>query len=206
MPDPSRIENISEPLVNLEIISPAGYLGNIMDLVSHFRNMYISTDYLGKDTVILKYRVPLAEIVTEFYDKLKSVSSGYASMSYDLAGLEQADLVKLDIFLAGDMIEPFSRIIPRESAYGVGREMVVKLKEIIPPQWFQVAIQAAIGGKIIARETIKARRKDVTGYLYGGDVTRKKKLLEKQKRGKEKMEETGKVNLSQEVFLKMLKR
>ena len=206
LPDPSRIENISEPLVNLEIISPAGYLGNIMDLVSHFRNMYISTDYLGKDTVILKYRVPLAEIVTEFYDKLKSVSSGYASMSYDLAGLEQADLVKLDIFLAGDMIEPFSRIIPRESAYGVGREMVVKLKEIIPPQWFQVAIQAAIGGKIIARETIKARRKDVTGYLYGGDVTRKKKLLEKQKRGKEKMEETGKVNLSQEVFLKMLKR
>lgn len=206
LPDPSGIENIAEPLVQLEIISPAGYLGSIMDLVSRFRNQYISTDYLGKDTVILKYKVPLAEIVTDFYDKLKSVSSGYASMSYELIGVEVADLVRLDILLAEDMVEPFSRIIPRDSAYQEGREMVTKLKEIVPPQWFQVAIQAAIGGKIIARETIKARRKDVTGYLYGGDVTRKKKLLEKQKKGKEKMKESGKVNLPQEVFLKMLKR
>ncbi len=206
LPDPSRIENIAEPVVNLELISPSGYLGSIMDLVSHFRNTYISTGYLGKDTVILKYRVPLAEIVTDFYDKLKSVSSGYASMSYELAGTEVADLVRLDIFLAEDMVEPFSRIIPREKAQYEGREMVLKLKDIIPPQWFQVAIQAAIGGKIIARETIRARRKDVTGYLYGGDITRKKKLLEKQKKGKKKMEESGKVNLTQEVFLKMLKR
>ncbi|TSC81412.1 MAG: GTP-binding protein LepA, partial [Parcubacteria group bacterium Gr01-1014_20] len=206
MPDPGIIENIAEPVVNLEILSPASYLGNIMDLVSHFRNTYISTDYLGKDTVILKYKMPLAEIVTDFYDKLKSVSSGYASMSYELAGTEVADLVRLDILLAEDMVEPFSRIIPREKAQYEGRAMVEKLKEIVPPQWFQVAIQAAIGGKIIARETIKARRKDVTGYLYGGDVTRKKKLLEKQKKGKKKMEESGKVNLSQEVFLKMLKR
>ena len=206
LPDPSRIDSIAEPVANLEIISPSGYLGSIMDLVSHFRNTYISTGYLGKDTVILKYKVPLAEIVTDFYDKLKSVSSGYASMSYELAGTEIADLVRLDIFLAEDMVEPFSRIIPREKASYEGREMVLKLKEIIPPQWFQVAIQAAIGGKIIARETIRARRKDVTGYLYGGDITRKKKLLEKQKKGKKKMEESGKVNLTQEVFLKMLKR
>ena len=206
LPDPSRIENIAEPIVNIEIISPAGFLGNIMDLVSHSRNTYLATDYLGKDTVILKYRMPLAEIITDFYDKLKSVSSGYASMSYDLAGVEISDLVKLDIFLAGDMVEPFSRIVPVGAAYHVGREMVEKLKEIVPPQWFQVAIQAAIGGKIMAGESIKARRKGVTGYLYGGDVTRKKKLLEKQKRGKKKMEESGKVNLPQEVFLKMLKR
>ncbi len=206
LPDPSRIENIAEPVVNIEIISPSSYLGSIMDLISHFRNTYISTGYLGKDTVILKYKVPLAEIVTDFYDKLKSVSSGYASMSYELAGTEVADLVRLDIFLAEDMVEPFSRIVPRARAQYEGREMVLKLKEIVPSQWFQVAIQAAIGGKIIARETIRARRKDVTGYLYGGDITRKKKLLEKQKKGKKKMEESGKVNLTQEVFLKMLKR
>ena len=206
LPDLSRIENIAEPMANLEIISPSGYLGSIMDLVSYFRNTYISTSYLGKDTVVLKYKVPLAEIVTDFYDKLKSVSSGYASMSYKLVDSEVADLVRLDILLAGDMVEPFSRIVPREKAYYEGREIVAKLKEIVPPQWFQVAVQAVIGGKIIARETIRARRKDVTGYLYGGDVTRKKKLLEKQKKGKKKMEESGKVNLPQDVFLKMLKR
>ena len=206
LPDPTRIENIGEPIVNLEVISPAGFLGNIMELIANSRNTYITTDYLGKDTIILKYRMPLAEIVTDFYDKLKSVSSGYASMSYELAGTEIADLIRLDILLAGDMVEPFSRIIPREKAFYEGREMVAKLKEIVPPQWFQVAIQAAIGGKIIARETIRARRKDVTGYLYGGDVTRKMKLLEKQKKGKKKMEESGKVNIPQDVFLKMLKR
>ncbi len=206
LPDPSRIQSIAEPIVNLEIISPAGYLGGIMNLVSYYRNTYVSTGYLGKDTVIMKYRVPLAEIVTDFYDKLKSVSSGYASMSYELAGTEVADLVRLDILLAEDMVEPFSRIIPREKAYYEGREMAAKLKEIIPAQLFEISIQAAIGGKIIARESIRARRKDVTGYLYGGDVTRKNKLLDKQKRGKEKMKESGKVNLSQEVFLKMLKR
>ena len=206
LPDPTRIESIAEPMVILEIISPANYLGSVMDLASHFRNAYISTEYLGKDTVFLKYKMPLAEIVTDFYDKLKSVSSGYASMSYELIESQINDLVRLDILLAGDMVEPFSRIVPREKAEYEGREMVTKLKDIVPSQWFQVAIQAVIGGKIIARETIKAKRKDVTGYLYGGDVTRKNKLLEKQKRGKKKMEESGKVNLSQEVFLKMLKR
>jgi len=206
LPDPSWIENIAEPVVSLEIISPSGYLGSIMDLVSHYRNTYITTEYLGKDTVILRYKTPLSEIVTDFYDKLKSVSSGYASMSYEIVGIEKADLVRLDILLAGDMVEPFSRIVPREKAFYEGRVMVGKLKEIVPPQWFMVAIQAVIGSKIIARETIKARRKDVTGYLYGGDVTRKMKLIEKQKKGKKKMEETGKVNLPQEVFLKMLKR
>ena len=177
-----------------------------MDLVASYRNQYVTTEYLGKDTVVLKYDMPLAEIITDFYDKLKSVSSGYASMGYELKGTQVGDLVRLDVLVADDLVEPFSRIVPRDKAYYEGRMMVAKLKDTIPAQWFQIAIQAAIGGKIIARESIGARRKDVTGYLYGGDVTRKNKLLDKQKRGKKKMEEMGKVNIPQEVFLKMLKR
>ncbi|KKT15243.1 MAG: Elongation factor 4, partial [Candidatus Yanofskybacteria bacterium GW2011_GWF2_43_596] len=151
-------------------------------------------------------RMPLAEIITDFYDKLKSVSSGYASMSYEPSGMEKGDLVRLDILIAGDIVEPFSKIVAKEKAFYEGRYLVAKLKTVVPPQWFQVTIQAAIGSKIIAREDIRARRKDVTGYLYGGDITRKMKLLEKQKKGKKKMKESGKVNLPQEVFLKMLKR
>jgi GTP-binding protein LepA len=206
LPDPSVIESISEPIVELEILTPNIYLGNVMELMSLYRNVYKSTDYLSKETILLKYDMPLSEIITDFYDKLKSVSSGYASMNYEIKGSEINDLVRLDILVAGEIVEPFSKIVPKEKAYHEGRAMVVKLKEIIPPQWFEVAIQAAVGGKIIARETIKARRKDVTGYLYGGDVTRKMKLLEKQKRGKKKMMEKGRVNLPQEVFLKMLRR
>jgi GTP-binding protein LepA len=206
LPDPSRIESISEPVVDLEIISPAQYLGNIMELVSTCRNMYQATDYIGKETTVLKYEMPLSEIITDFYDKLKSVSSGYGSMSYELKGVKAADLIRLDIYIAGDLVEPFSRIVPREKVYYEGRAICAKLKEIVPPQWFEVAIQAAISGKIIARESVRARRKDVIGYLYGGDVTRKMKLLEKQKKGKKKMKERGRVNLPQEVFLKMLKK
>jgi GTP-binding protein LepA len=206
LPDMSRVDNISEPIVNLEIIVPSGYLGGVMELVSTYRNVYIATDYIGKSTVVLKYEMPLAEIVTDFYDKLKSVSSGYASMSYEPLEMRVGDLIRLDILIAGDLVEPFSKIIPKDKAYFEGRALVEKLKENIPPQLFQVSIQAAIGGKILARETLSAKRKDVTGYLYGGDVTRKKKLLEKQKRGKKKMEASGRVNIPQEVFLKMLKR
>ncbi|MDP2647985.1 MAG: translation elongation factor 4 [Candidatus Yanofskybacteria bacterium] len=206
LPDMSKIEKIAEPIVALEIISPVSYLGAVMELVSSVRNSYIATNYIGKETALLKYEIPLSEIITDFYDKLKSVSSGYASMSYEPKGFQVNDLVRLDILVADDMVEPFSRIVPRDKAYYEGRLLVEKLKEIIPPQWFQVALQAVIGGKIIARETIRARRKDVTGYLYGGDVTRKMKLLKKQKRGKKKMEEMGKVNIPHDVFLKMLKR
>jgi len=206
LPDFSKIESIAEPIVALEIITPDSYVGNIMELVSSCRNTYKATEYLGKQTVLLKYEIPLSEVITDFYDKLKSVSSGYASMSYEVIGTQINDLVRLDIMIAGDVVEPFSRIVSREKAYYEGRATVAKLKEIVPPQWFEVALQAAIGGKIIARESIKARRKDVTGYLYGGDVTRKMKLLEKQKKGKKKMKEAGRVNLPQEVFLKMLKK
>ena len=206
LPDPSEIESIAEPIVDLEIITPSSYLGSVMELVSSFRNTYKATNYLGKETALLRYEMPLSEVITEFYDKLKSVSSGYASMSYELKGMAVNDLIRLDILITGDIVEPFSRIVPKDKAYYEGRAMAAKLKKIVPPQWFEVAIQAVVSGKIIARESIKAKRKDVTGYLYGGDVTRKMKLLEKQKKGKKKMKETGKVNLPQEVFLKMLKR
>lgn len=206
LPDVSKIGSIAEPIVDIEIITPSSYLGSVMELVSSFRNTYKATEYLGKETAFLKYEMPLSEVITDFYDKLKSVSSGYASMSYELTGVKIGDLTRLDMLVAGELVEPFSRIVPKSKAYYEGRAMAAKLKEIIPPQWFEVAIQAVISGKIIARESIRARRKDVTGYLYGGDVTRKMKLLEKQKKGKKKMKETGRVNLPQEVFLKMLKR
>lgn len=206
LPDFSRISSIAEPIVGLEIITPSSYLGNVMELVSNYRNQYLGTDYLGRETAVLKYEVPLAEIITDFYDKLKSVSSGYASMSYEPKSMQVGELLRLDMLVAGDLVEPFSRIVPKEKAYYEGRAMAAKLKEVIPSQWFEVAIQAAIGGKVIARESIKARRKDVTGYLYGGDVTRKMKLLAKQNKGKKRMKETGRVNIPQEVFLKMLKR
>ena len=210
LPDPSIIEKIEEPTVELEILTPENYMGQLLKLMAEYRSGYETTEYITKELVILKYRVPLAEIITDFYDRLKSVSSGYASMSYDApagdADYQPSDLVRLDILVAGEPVEPFSKIVPRASAYQEGRRMVEKLKKVIPRQWFAVSLQAAIGGKIIARETISALRKDVTGYLYGGDVTRKKKLLEKQKKGKKKMKELGKVNIPQKVFLEMLKR
>ena len=221
LPDPSVIQKIEEPVVDLEVLSPVTYMGQLMKLIAETRSRYVATNYLSKEVVILKYQVPLAEIITDFYDRLKSVSSGYASMSYSSSttsddssevvldkpvGYQESDLVRLDILVAGDMVEPFSKITPREQAYHEGKRIVEKLKTTIPPQLFTVTLQAAIGGKIIAREDIRAMRKDVTGYLYGGDVTRKKKLLEKQKRGKQKMKERGKVDIPQGVFLEMLKR
>ncbi|MBI4158448.1 MAG: elongation factor 4 [Candidatus Yanofskybacteria bacterium] len=206
LPDLSGIESIAEPVVDIEIITPSSYLGSVMGLVSSYRNTYQATDYFGKETALLRYEMPLSEVITDFYDKLKSISSGYASMGYELKGMAVNDLVRLDILIAGELVEPFSRIVPKDKAYYEGRTMAAKLKEVVPPQWFEVAIQAVIGGKVIARESIRAKRKDVTGYLYGGDVTRKMKLLEKQKKGKKKMKEAGRVNLPQDVFLKMLKR
>ena len=186
-PDPSRWTDIAEPVVALEVIAPVQYMGAVMELMGTIRNMYIATEYIGTETSVLKYRVPLSEIVTDFYDRLKSVSQGYASMSYEPAGVQSYDLVRLDTLVAGELVEPFSRIVPREQAAYVGRTMVTKLKEVLPKQWFEVTLQAALGGKIIARETISALRKDVTGYLYGGDVTRKMKLLKKQAKGKKRM-------------------
>jgi GTP-binding protein LepA len=206
LPDPSAVEAIAEPIVALELIAPTSYLGSVMELVATYRNTYIATEYIGKETAVLKYDMPLSEIVTDFYDKLKSVSSGYASMSYEPKGLVKGDLVRLDILIAKDLVEPFSRIVPREKAYLEGRAMVSKLKDIVPSQMFEVSIQAAIGGKIIASESIRAKKKDVTQHMYGGDITRRMKLWKKQKEGKARMKEVGRVNIPQDVFLKMLKR
>ncbi|MBX4190387.1 translation elongation factor 4 [Candidatus Parcubacteria bacterium] len=206
LPDPSKIESVAEPIVSMEIIVPNSFVGAIMELVAAYRNVYHNTEFLGKETALLKYDMPLSEIVTDFYDKLKSVSSGYASMSYEPKGMQKGDLIRLDILIAKDLVEPFSRIIPREKAYQEGRMMVTKLKDIIPPQMFEISIQAAIGGKVIAAESIRAKRKDVTQHMYGGDITRRMKLWKKQKEGKARMKETGRVNLPQDVFLKMLKR
>ncbi len=206
LPDPSRWTKIAEPVVALEVISPVQYMGAVMELIGTIRNVYVATEYIGTETAVLKYTVPLSEIVTDFYDRLKSVSQGYASMSYEPAGVQPYDLVRLDTLVAGELVEPFSRIVPREQAAYVGRTMVTKLKEVLPKQWFEVTLQAALGGKIIARETISALRKDVTGYLYGGDVTRKMKLLKKQAKGKKRMKAEGRVQIPHDVFLKMLKK
>jgi len=206
LPDPSVIESVAEPIVYLEVLTPIAYMGGVMELMATIRNVYKGTDYLGKETALLKYEMPLSEIITDFYDKLKSVSSGYASMSYEPKDMQEGDLVRLDILIAKDLVEPFSRIVPREKSYQEGRAMVTKLKEVVPSQMFEVSIQAAIGGKVIAAESIRAKKKDVTQHMYGGDITRRMKLWKKQKRGKARMKETGRVNLSQDVFLKMLKR
>jgi len=206
LPDPTRVEAVSEPIVALEILTPITYLGGVMELIATYRNTYQATEYIGKETALLKYDIPLSEIVTDFYDRLKSVSSGYASMSYEPKGVVKNDLIRLDILIAGDLVEPFSRIVPREKAYLEGRAMVTKLKEVVPTQMFDVTLQAAIGGKIIASESIRGHRKDVTQHMYGGDITRRQKLWKKQKEGKARMKETGRVNLPQDVFLKMLKR
>lgn len=206
LPDMSSVDHLEEPFVRLEILSPSTYLGALMTLMSETRSQYVMTDYLTKEVIVLKYESPLAEIITDFYDRLKSMSSGFASMSYEPLDYRPSDLVRLDILVAEELVEPFSKIVPRESAFHIGRATVEKLKNTIPKQLFAVALQAAIGGKVIARETISPMRKDVTGYLYGGDITRKKKLLEKQKRGKARMKASGRVNIPQEVFLEMLKK
>jgi GTP-binding protein LepA len=206
LPDPSATKTTSEPWVKLELVSPQSYVGNIMELCSTHRAAYLNTQYLDTDRVLLSYEAPLAEIVVSFYDELKSATSGYASMSYEFIGFREGNLVKLDILIGGDKMEPLATIVPRSLAESTGRRLCEKLKELIPRQNFEIAIQAAIGGKVIARETISAFRKDVTGYLYGGDVTRKMKLLNKQKEGKKRMKRFGKVEIPNNVFIDLLKR
>jgi GTP-binding protein LepA len=201
-----EIDKIEEPWVSLEIIAPGQYLGPIMKLLEGLRGEYNETEYLSADRVLVRYEAPLADIVIDFYDRLKNISSGYASMNYKMIGYRPGDLVKMDILIAGEKNEALSRIVPREKTFAEGKALVKRLKEVIPSQLFAVSLQAAVGGKIIARETISALKKDVIGHLYGGDYTRKKKLLEKQKKGKKKMKAVGRVDIPQEVFLKILKK
>ena len=176
-----------------------------MKLLDNYRGIYQKTGYLGLDHLILNFDIPLSDILINFHDHLKSSSEGYASMNYQITGYRSSDLVKLQILIADEPVEAFSKIVPKNTAYKEGSAIVKKLKDIVPKQNFAVALQAAIGGKVIARETISALRKDVTGYLYGGDITRKMKLLEKQKKGKKKRAAFGRVELDSDVYLKMFR-
>lgn len=206
LPDPSMIEEIQEPYAKLEIVTPAEYLGNVMELMGRTRAEYTTTDYIDAGRVQLTFNAPLMEVIVDFHDQLKSVSSGYASMNYELSGYRTSQLVKLDIIIAGDVIDAFARIVPKDKAHHIGKEIVDKLKDVLPRQNFVVAIQAAIGAKVIARATLSAFRKDVTAGLYGGDITRKRKLLEKQKKGKKRMAKSGSVEIPPEAFLKVLRK
>lgn len=206
MPDPTHIDHIDEPWVKVDIITPTEYVGNIMALVSDRRGEYKNTEYLDKERAILHYDMPLSSVIVDFHDKLKSASSGYASLNYELSEYRTAKVVKLDILVAEEPAEALSTLLPESEAYKEGRRVVGILKESLPRKQFVIKIQAAIGGKIIAAERLSALRKDVTAGLYGGDITRKRKLLEKQKKGKKKMMSRGNVDIPTETYLKVLKR
>ncbi len=205
-PDPQKIDEILEPMINATIIVPKKYLGNIIKLCQERRGQQKDMVYLTEDRLILKYLLPLNEVATNFYDELKSLSSGYASLDYEEAGYQASDLVKMDILLCGKAVDALAIIVHADNAYYIGRDAVARLRKVIPRQLFEVIIQAAIGSKILARESLSALRKDVIAKCYGGDITRKKKLLEKQKEGKKKMKQVGNVELPQEAFLAFVKR
>src|SRR5947199_2909151 len=205
MPDPVKIDRIEEPFIKAQIISKPEYIGNIMTLCLGKRGILINQSYLTSTRVELSFEMPLTEIVFDFYDKLKSQTRGYASFDYHPIEYRDSDIVKMDILLNSDKVDALSALIHRGRAQEFGRKLCEKLKELLPRQQFQIAIQAAIGAKIIARETISALRKDVTAKCYGGDITRKRKLLDKQKEGKKRMRQFGKVDIPQEAFIQALK-
>ncbi|MYA86113.1 MAG: elongation factor 4, partial [Acidimicrobiaceae bacterium] len=204
MPDPGQISDVAEPMLAAALITPTDYTGTLMELCQSRRGELVRMEYLSPERVELRYRLPLAEVVIDFFDQLKSRTQGYASLDYETDGYAVADLVKVDVLLQGVAVDAFSTVVHRDKAYAYGRAMVGRLRELIPRQQFEVPIQAAIGGRIIARETVKAYRKDVTAKLYGGDVTRKRKLLEKQKAGKKRMKSIGRVDIPQEAFISAL--
>jgi GTP-binding protein LepA len=205
MPDPTMIEQIAEPFVKLSIIVPSNFVGPMMELCQERRGVYKHLEHRPGDRVVIEYEMPLGEIIHDFYDQLKSRSKGYASMDYEMIGFREGDLVKLDVLVAGEPVDALSLIVHRTKAQIQGRKLVEKLKTIIPRQMFIVPLQAAIGGKVVARETIPAMRKDVLAKCYGGDITRKRKLLEKQKEGKKRMKRVGSIEIPQEAFMAVLK-
>lgn len=205
MPDPNLIDSIEEPFINAQIITASDYVGPIMKLCMEKRGIVKNQVYLTATRVELTFDMPLSEVVFDFFDRLKTISRGYASLDYSLAGYKESSLVKLDVLLNGDPVDALSAIVHRDKAYDWGKKLCEKLKELLPRQQFEIAIQAAIGTKIIARETVKAMRKDVTAKCYGGDISRKRKLLEKQKKGKKRMRQIGNVEVPQEAFMAVLK-
>ncbi len=205
LPDPSKIEAILEPYMEASIITPSEYVGAIMQLVQEKRGVQKGFEYIDKNTVLLRYEIPMAEVLFDFHDKLKTATRGYASFDYEFIGYKEGDLVRIDIKINGETVDALSFIVHRDKAYRVGRNLVDKLKEVIPRQLFEVRIQATIGSKVIASAKVAPLRRDVLAKCYGGDVTRKKKLLEKQKKGKKRMKQFGKVELPQEAFLSILK-
>jgi len=204
-PDAGKIERVAEAFVRVEVITPPEYVGAIMKLNQERRGIYHQMEYITQDRAVLKYDMPLAEILIDYYDRLKSTSRGYASLDYEYRGHHDSDLVRLDIALNGDPVDALSMIVHRDNAYRIGRDMADRLKEVIPRQLYEVAIQACVGSKVISRTNVKALRKNVTAKCYGGDITRKRKLLEKQKEGKKRMKMVGKVEIPQEAFLAVLK-
>jgi GTP-binding protein LepA len=204
-PDPAEIEYIEEPYVEASIMLPTEYVGTVMDLCQEKRGTMKDMEYINEKRVILRYDMPLSEIIYDLFDQLKSRTRGYASLDYELTGYKKSEMQKLDILLNGEVVDALSFIVHKDKAYNRGRQITEKLKDVIPRHMFEVPIQAAIGGKIIARETVKALRKNVIAKCYGGDITRKKKLLEKQKEGKKRMRQIGNVELPQEAFMAVLK-
>ncbi|MCL4245061.1 MAG: translation elongation factor 4, partial [Candidatus Dadabacteria bacterium] len=205
LPTPDKIDMIEEPYVKISVHTPNTYLGAIFDLCIKKRGIQKDIRYITQDRVIIEYEIPLSEIVFDFYDKLKSVTRGYASMDYEPVGYIQSDLIKLDVLVNGEPVDALSIIVHKEKAFERGRELIAKLRSLIPRQLYEVVIQAAIGNRIVARESVKPVRKDVTAKCYGGDVTRKRKLLEKQKEGKKRLKQIGKIEIPQEAFLAVLK-
>jgi GTP-binding protein LepA len=204
MPDPARIAEIREPMIKASILTPTEYIGQIMELAQERRGTHAGMHYLGPGRVQVEYELPLAEIVLDFFDQLKSRTRGYASFDYEMTGLKPSNMSKLDVLLGGDPVDALSMVVHKDKAYEVGRGLVEKLRKKIPRQQYDVPIQAAIGSHIIARETVKAFRKDVTAKCYGGDISRKRKLLERQKEGKKRMKQVGRVEVPQEAFLAVL--
>jgi len=204
LPNPSKIERIEEPFIKAQIITPEEYIGSIMQLCIDRRGEWLNTHYIGSNRVDMTFYLPLGEVIFDFYDKLKSISRGYASFDYEIHGYRPSFVIKLDIMLNGEIVDALSMIVHRDKAYDWGRKLTGKLKELIPKQMFEIAVQAAIGAKVIARETIKAMRKNVLAKCYGGDISRKRKLLEKQKEGKKRMKQVGNVEIPQEAFLAVL--
>jgi GTP-binding protein LepA len=204
LPESSLIKHIEEPMIRASIVIPDDYIGKVMELCQNKRGIYKELEYLDDLRRKIVYDLPMVEIVFDFFDKLKSITKGYATFDYDMIGYFTSSLVKMDILIAGEKVDALSIITHKDFVQSRGKSLVKKLKEVVPRQNFEVAIQAAIGGKIISRETVKAYRKDVTAKLYGGDVTRRQKLLKKQKKGKKRMKQIGKVSLPQEAFLAIL--